>query len=68
MLDRSALVAFILRRRICGQCIAERFKAPVEMIDTELHRSGSLTLLKITPARCDQCETVGTIYSVPADA
>ena len=67
-LDRSKLVTFILGRRVCGPCIAAHFEATVDIIDAELHRSGSLTLLKIAPASCDQCGKSGTIYSVPADA
>ena len=59
---------FILRRRICGPCIAENFNETVNAIETALRRSGSLTLLKITPEPCDVCGNVGTIFSVPADA
>ena len=68
MLDPSALVAFILRRRICGPCMTVQFEAGLEAIEAELRRSKSLTLLKITPSRCDQCGETGTIFSVPVDA
>ena len=68
MLDRSALVAFIARRQVCGPCMTTKFKAAIEVIETELRRSGSLTLLKITPGRCDECGRTSTIFSVPADA
>ena len=68
MLDPSTLVGYLLRRRICGPCVASKFNAAVDAIEAELRRSRSLTLLKITPGRCDECGEAGTIFSVPADA
>jgi hypothetical protein len=67
MLDASTLVAFILRRRVCGPCMTIKFNASIDAIEGELRRSRSLTLLKITPGRCDQCGETRTIFSVPSD-